>query len=236
MHEFSHISTWCSQNGISLNTSKTKIMNFQTKQSIVLHPVVDLDTNIAIEVVHSAKLLGIHIDDKMSWDVHIQSLLSKIRKRIYLLYALRQAHASKQTISTVYCSLIRSVITYAFPSWCNVSSSRFIQLQKFENRISRIFGLLLKCNLADCCENIGSRLANKSRDHHHPLHSIFDLSATRYSARRGRTNRKVFARTKRFKDSFIRFAWFSIYRCILLVLSLLFFPCRSLTAAFHSRY
>jgi hypothetical protein len=206
MQEFSHISTWCAHNGLSLNTSKTKIMNFQTKQSIFLHPVIDQDTDIAITVVHSARLLGIHIDDKFTWNDHIQNLLSKVRKRVYLLYALRQARASRDTLSTVYCSLIRSVITYAFPSWCNVASTRFTQLQKFENRLSRLFGLNLKCNLADFCNDIGSRLAIKCSDMHHPLHTIFEVSATRYSARRGKTHRKLFAKTKRFRDSFIRFA------------------------------
>jgi len=91
-------------------------------------------------------------------------------------------------------------------AWCNVASTRFAQLQKFENRISRLFSLNLQCNLVDFCEKIGFRLAEKSKDIHHPLHTIFDSSANRYSARRGKTYRKLFSKTKRFQDSFIRFA------------------------------
>ena len=203
--EFSHIFTWCNHNGLCLNTSKTKLMNFQTKQSIDFHPLFDPHTNDAIEVVHSARLLGIQIDDKLTWDVHVQSILSKVRKRVYLLHALRQARASKKILTTVYCSLIRSVITYAFPSWCNVASTRFALLQKFENRVSRIFGVSPNLNLLDSCERIGLHLAKKCKNLHHPLYSVFDFSATRYSARKGKSNRRMFAKTKRFKDSFIRF-------------------------------
>ena len=204
--EYDSISLWCSRNGLSLNAKKTKLMNFHTKQSIPLQPIYDHDSNIAIETVHVIKLLGIHIDDRFSWDAHVQYVLSKIRKRVFLLYSLRQAKASQSIISTVYSSLIRSLMTYSFPAWCNIASSRFSLLERFEKRICRLFCFELETSLIDNANKYAIGLANKCLHNQHPLHTIFDFSATRYSARLGSSHRKVFAKSKRYKNSFIRFA------------------------------
>ena len=41
-----------------------------------------------IKKTHNQKLLGIHIDDKLSWSTHIDNLCSTISSKIYLLRQL----------------------------------------------------------------------------------------------------------------------------------------------------
>ena len=204
--ELNHISSWCSSNGLALNASKTKVMNFQTKNSLIFTPIYDPATNVFIEALHSIKLLGIIIDDRFTWKEHVNQILSKLRKRVYFLHALRQANASTTILSRVYEALVRSVMTYAFPAWCNVSATRFRSLLQFEKRLKKVFRFHTDTTLEECCKTMCSRLAIKAYDKNHPLNAIYDVSASRYSSRLGTSHRKIRSRTERFRLSFIKFA------------------------------
>lgn len=85
--EYNHLLAWSASHGMFINPDKTKLMHFQTKRSIVLRPLIDNLSSSIIEVVSSAKLLGIIIDDKISWQEHLSFIISKIKKTY--LYALR---------------------------------------------------------------------------------------------------------------------------------------------------
>ena len=205
LDELDHISTWCEENGLTLNTGKTKVMNFQTKQNIIFNPVIDKLSDTIINNTQSAKLLGIYLDSKLNWQQQIDYITSCIRKRVYILYALKQSNAHSKILTLAYESMIRSITTYAFPAWCNVADSRFDRLLKMEKRLCRIFNLKPKINLKQMCDKMCYELVEKCRDVNHPLHSIFEVSASRYSTRLGRTHRKIMAKTKRFKNSFIKY-------------------------------
>ena len=204
--EFNHVSNWCITNGLFLNTSKTKVMNFQTKNSLSINLIHDPVNNAVIEAIHSIKLLGIFIDDKLTWNEQIKHILCKIRKRVYFLHALRQSKAPISIMSHVYCALVRSVMSYSFPAWCNVSATRFKNITQFEKRLKRMFNLRIVTDVEDHCNTMCKRLANKASDENHPLHCIYDRTATRYSSRFKKSNRKIRTKTERFSRSFIRFA------------------------------
>ena len=181
--QLNHISNWCCSNGLSLNASKTKVLNFQTKSSLSFHNILDPMTQTTIEALHSIKLLGIVIDDRLTWNEHIKHVLSKVRKRVYFLHALKQAKAHSSILSHVYCAIIRSVMTYSFPAWCNISITRFKTLIQFEKRLKRMFSFNTKKVIEDYSNTICSTLAKKASDKKHPLHVIFDHSESHYSTR-----------------------------------------------------
>jgi hypothetical protein len=204
--ELKHIITWSSEKGLQFNNQKTKVMNFITKRSLSLSPLVDVRTNTVIEEVFSARLLGITIDNKLSWQEHLSNILSKMRRRVYMLYSLKRIKAPPHICWNVYCALLRSIASYGYPAWCNISKSRFQQLTRFEERICKLFGLPAKISFSDFCFRLAQRLALKARDPEHPLHLIHDFQPLRYSTRLGKSSRKVKSLTRRFGDSFIRFA------------------------------
>lgn len=204
--ELEQIISWSTKNGLQFNSQKTKLMSIVTKRSLSLAPLVDKSSNSVIQEVNSTKLLGITIDNKLSWQEHLTTILSKIRRRVYLLHTLRQINAPPHISWTVYCTLIRSVASYSFPAWCNIASGRFQQLIRFEERICKVFGLSRKICFSDFCHQLAQRLAVKARDPLHPLNLIYDFRSLRYSSRLGNSNRRVKASTRRFGASFIKFA------------------------------
>ena len=124
---------------------------------------------------------------------------------------MRRASASAQLLRTLYCALIRSVISNAFPAWRNVASTRLMSFVKLEIRICRIFDITPRLSLQNFLHGQCDNLAKAALHPQHPLHVIFDCAATRYSSRLGANHRRQFARTARFEKHFIKFAW--LYPC-----------------------
>ena len=205
--ELKHVFSWADEHGMNINLQKTKVLNWQTKQSLKIEPLSMLSCGspISVDSVNSASLLGLILDNKLSWEDHFQCILSRIRKRVHFLYSLKPAHPSPEVLWKVYCSLIRSVAVYAYPAWCNVSLSRLNKLFSFERRLCKIFNFPIRDPLDVFLARSGSSLAKAALDPEHPLHIIYTKEKTRKSFRLGATRRKVLTRTKRFKSSFIKF-------------------------------
>ena len=91
--ELEHISKWSADHGLQLNPSKTKLLNIQTKRSISMSPLIDHASGLVIELVSTAKLLGLTLDGNLRWEEHLQHTLSRMRKRMFMLYALKEANA-----------------------------------------------------------------------------------------------------------------------------------------------
>ena len=69
------LATWLNVNKLSINVSKTNFIYFNNHKTSLTPPKLILNNNL-IKHVTSAKLLGIEIDNKLSWKPHI-SLLQK---------------------------------------------------------------------------------------------------------------------------------------------------------------
>ena len=201
--EFDHIVSWSSNCGLTINSTKTKIMNFQTS-GVIPHPLVQMEGS-TIELVSSANLLGITISDNLSWKLHVYSILRKARKRIFLLYRLRQAKAPQHVLWLAYCAMLRSILSYSYPAWCNIGKGDVKLLTQFERRLCNRFDMRCDIDFQCFCSSVAKKLADKSLASQHPLHGVFDFLPSRFSSRLGNSYRKVFARTCRFKNSFIRF-------------------------------
>ena len=94
------------------------------------------------------KLLRIMIDDQFSWKSHIDYVLSRVKRRIYCPYSLKKISTSS-VLWMVYCALLRSVLSYAYPAWRSIGKTRLAILSKFEMRLSRIFGFNCSIVLKD---------------------------------------------------------------------------------------
>jgi hypothetical protein len=141
----------------------------------------------------------------MSWEDHLEYTMTRLRSRIYMLYSLKSAAAPNETIWQVYCALLRSIASYAFPAWCNIPKHRFSKFETFERRICKLFDLTPTTPFANFCDTLASRLALKASLPDHPLNLIYDFSALRSSARIGKHYRRLKSRTARFSRSFIKY-------------------------------
>ena len=52
-----------------------------------------------------------------SWNRHVDCIVKKAAKRVYMLYQLKRAGISQLDLVTVYISVVRPVLEYACPVW-----------------------------------------------------------------------------------------------------------------------
>ena len=71
-------------------------------------------SNIKIDYASSIRFLGVIIDDKLKFNLHINTITKKISKSIGVLYKLQQ-YVSSETLLSVYRCIIECYINY-----CNV--------------------------------------------------------------------------------------------------------------------
>ena len=126
---------WLITNKLSLNTKKTKYMDFHTNQSNVTYPNIVIN-NIIIERVSHFNFLGIMLSYNMTWDAHINHISKKISKAIGILYQLKHIYP-QLILFTLYTTLIVPHLNYCLILWGSYikENHRLNLLQKKAQRI-----------------------------------------------------------------------------------------------------
>ena len=57
------------------------------------------------------------ISSDLSWNAHVDEIISKARKRVYMIYQLKRAGINQNDLIRIYVSVIRPVVEYACPVW-----------------------------------------------------------------------------------------------------------------------
>ncbi|KAI3374329.1 hypothetical protein L3Q82_005958 [Scortum barcoo] len=100
--EVEHLATWCADNNLLLNTSKTKelIVDFR-KVKRETHDPIHIN-GMAVECVSSFKFLGTHISENLSWTANTSSLIKKAHQRLFFLRTLKKNHLSTAILGNFY--------------------------------------------------------------------------------------------------------------------------------------
>ena len=110
------INSWASCNLMKLNTKKCKELRVCfLRESPDLSPLL-IDGH-ALEVVRSHKVLGLVIQNDLKWNTHIESVVSKASKRLYIIRILRRGGVPVEDLLSIYFALIRSVLEYCCVVW-----------------------------------------------------------------------------------------------------------------------
>ena len=128
------VSDWATANKLPLNDKKTKallITGKRLRSKMNCDPLLSLNGNQLLNVP-SAKLLGLEIDEELSFVSHIDKLCTKISQRVGILRKIRTYVPFKQRM-LFYDSMIRPVMNYVSVIWtsCDQESlGRVLKLQK----------------------------------------------------------------------------------------------------------
>ena len=133
--ELNNVSDWLRANKLSLNVSKSRLMDFSKKQNpkSLLSAKIE---NQEIELANCAKYLGILIDNKMSYKNQISAVSKKINNRNSILYKLRHFIPDKD-IKNVYYAHIHSHINYGIGAWGGATKSNFTKIIRKQKKISK---------------------------------------------------------------------------------------------------
>ena len=88
----------------------------------------------------SVKYLGVFLDEKLTWKIHINKKLTQGYTRMNTLYPLVNSKSTLQMKSSIllYTSIIRPLVTYACPTWAAASSTKIKKIQILQNKFLRI--------------------------------------------------------------------------------------------------
>jgi len=112
-----------------------------------------------LPVEHTAKLLGMRFDTRMTWSTHINYVRDRCRKRLNLMRAVsgRKWGASKNTLLQIYRALIRSIIDYGAIAYDSASPTMLTLIDRIQSEALRICcgamkGTAVASLQVECCE------------------------------------------------------------------------------------
>ena len=90
-----------------------------------------------IKQVSETKFLGITIDNKLSWDTHINKLSKKLSCATGILNRIKD-NIPSELHKNLYHTLFESHLAYGITAWCGVSDKKLQSLFKVQKRCLRI--------------------------------------------------------------------------------------------------
>ena len=106
-------STWCNKNSMVIHPEKTKCIVVTSRQKAQITNTtltLTLGTNL-IEQVEKHKMLGLLIDSRLTWNNHVESLIKRVSKNIFLLTKLKK-YTSTENLKLYFDAHIMSHINY----------------------------------------------------------------------------------------------------------------------------
>lgn len=119
---------------MSINTKRTKLMRFTTRNEVISFNYTLNRTTIV--PVNSFKYLGVPHTSNLSWQTHIDFILSDTYRTLgFIRRSLR--HANKDTKLLAYASIARSKVEYAGIIWDAYQSYLNKKLESLQNKSTR---------------------------------------------------------------------------------------------------
>ena len=139
-----NLHVWCRNNGMILNSSKTKVLLVTTTQKLQRLHNKNLDlkfNNESLNMISNDKILGIYVDNNLNWSDHIKHLLRKITSSIWLLSKIKKFLSQAHRVQ-FYKSYIQPHIDF-----CNIVLGSSSETNKL-----KIFKVILDYNVDDIHE------------------------------------------------------------------------------------
>ena len=123
---------WFKANSLTLNIDKSVCMLFSNKDNLKLNLIVG---NTKLKQVKCTKFLGIHIDDKLKWDVHVSKLMLKLKRNLQMI-RLGKTFLNVHCKRIVYFAHWQSHLNYCISIWGNLICDGVIdKLQKTTEQV-----------------------------------------------------------------------------------------------------
>jgi hypothetical protein len=127
---------WLHRNQLVVNASKSCVM-VVTNKCVVSENLIVCLNNVVLPVKSDIKLLGLYVDGKLDFKIHIEYLYKKISGKVGLLRRLSKTLYSSQLL-LIYKTLIQPHFDYVITIWGSSYSTYVARLQRLQNRCVRI--------------------------------------------------------------------------------------------------
>ena len=131
---------WLLSNRLTLNVKKTQCLLFGPSLTTTDKNNFEVTvTEQRVEVVPSARFLGLIIDDQLNWENHIKSISKKVNFKCFVLKRLKNTLDSK-TKRMLYFAILYPHLTYGVEHWGAATKKCINQLPKLQKYAVRIIG------------------------------------------------------------------------------------------------
>jgi hypothetical protein len=137
------VGSWCQRWNIKINEGRSQAIYFSRRSRM---PEDDLQLNGRnIPFVNSVKYLGVTFDRRMTWRLHIKKTAAKSLGTYIRTYSIfRSKHLSVNIKLIMYRGQIRSIMTYACPTWKFSADTHLMKRQPLQNKVLRAIGKLYR--------------------------------------------------------------------------------------------
>ena len=137
-HSSDGFNDWCKVNNMFINTNKTFSMNIGSKHSLKNNPPLDVKVDNSIIVkTNEQKLLGVYIDETLSWDKQVDVICKTVSRKITLLKLLSK-YIDQNGLKLYYNSYILPNLDYGSILWGHSKRSHVDRITKLQKRAARI--------------------------------------------------------------------------------------------------
>lgn len=135
------VSNWCSTWQMRLNVSKCVQMSVtRKKEPLVCTYSIN---NVPLASVDQFKYLGLHISSTLSWSGHVQFIVSKALRKLYMLRN-RMMHCTPKTKLVAYTTLVRPLLEYADVVWDPHTKCDIDCIERVQKKSAKIHLQLLR--------------------------------------------------------------------------------------------
>ena len=138
--DINNIADWTSNNKMVLNASKTKSLLVTGKRLEKKAPDTNLKLSCKgseIEQITSQKLLGVKLDNHLSFTEHIDDICKKVSQRIAVLKKIKRNLPLAER-KLYFNALIKPIMLYGSCTWCTASEENVNRVSKLQKRAARV--------------------------------------------------------------------------------------------------
>jgi hypothetical protein len=119
--ELARVQNWIKCNKMCINPDKTRYIVFSYRNNVEL-PIVELGDNV-IQATDSIKFLGVIIDEKLSFQYHVNYISTKLSKSVGILYKL-VSFLPPSILRKLYFTLDQPYLCYGIEAWFGTTKNQ----------------------------------------------------------------------------------------------------------------
>ena len=128
----------CQKKNMEPNPVKSAAMYSMPPKRPITLPDLHLN-GVPIPVVDECKLLGVHLNSGLNWKTHVDKMLKKANKTIFILIRAKKFQFSLPSLVMLYEWYIRTALEYAAPVWHpGLTEQQHEKLERIQRRSLQI--------------------------------------------------------------------------------------------------
>ena len=137
--DLNNVEKWCAENAMFINCAKTKTMTIGTRQKLLS---IENEVGLMINGEYicnseNEKLLGIYLDQCLTWETQINQVCSKISSRLYNFSKIKK-FLNLDCRKLFYNGYILPLIDYCCVVWGNCNECDLNRILKLQKRAARL--------------------------------------------------------------------------------------------------